>query len=112
MELRNIPILEQCSVEMEELKYQISKRFKKANSIYYQRCNTFVEKRVVDNHVKFHVFKVIYLPILLCGSESCGPVDRHWNRVTAANEVPQERGWKDKVKERVQRDLEIAFLKD
>ncbi|XP_014294694.1 uncharacterized protein [Halyomorpha halys] len=61
---------------------EISNRIKKANAIYYHLCNTVVGKREVEKNVKVHIFKAIYLPTLLYGSESWVPLDKHLSRVT------------------------------
>ncbi|XP_014270405.1 uncharacterized protein [Halyomorpha halys] len=62
---------------------EISNRIKKANAIYYRLCNTVIGKWEIEKNVNVHIFKPIYLPSLLYGSESSVPLDKHLSRVTA-----------------------------
>lgn len=62
---------------------EVSSRIAKATGIYYQICNTIVGKREVTNQVKLHIFKAVFLPTLLYGSESLVTLDRNMSRMTA-----------------------------
>lgn len=92
---------------------ELSQRIGKANTVYYQICNTVVGKREVGRDVKLHIFKSVYLPILLYGAESWIMTDRQKSRVTAA-EMKFLRRIAGKTRrdcirnERIREDLDVA----
>lgn len=95
---------------------ELSNRIKKANNIYYHICNTVVGKREVENAVKLHIFKAVYLPTLLYGSESWVPLDRHMSRIQAAEmkylRRMAGRTRRDRIRnEKIRQDLGVSDVK-
>lgn len=96
---------------------EITNRISKANAVYYQICNTVVGKKEVGKNVKLHIFKSVYLPILLYGAESWILTDRQGSRITAA-EMKFLRRTAGKTRrdcvrnERIRQELEIIPLKE
>ncbi|XP_014285662.1 uncharacterized protein [Halyomorpha halys] len=65
----------------------ISNRINKANVVYYQICNTVLGEKQVGKDVKLHIFKTVYLSLLLHGTESWILTDQpelDINKITAA----------------------------
>lgn len=52
--------------------------------LHLQICNIIVGKREVGKDIKLDIFKEIYLPTLLCGSESCVNQVKHLSWITTA----------------------------
>ncbi|XP_066909445.1 uncharacterized protein [Halyomorpha halys] len=100
-----------------KVEQEISNRIKKRYTIYYHLCNIVIGKREVDKNVKVHIFKAVYLPTLLYGSESWVLLDKHLSRVTAvemrylrrvAGRTRRDRIWN----ERTRLDVGTVSIKD
>lgn len=63
---------------------EISHRITRANQVYYQVCNSIIGHREVGVETKRHVYKSVYLPTLIYGSESWVMLDKQTSRITAA----------------------------
>nr|XP_014280962.1 uncharacterized protein LOC106683788 [Halyomorpha halys] len=61
---------------------EISNRIKKAYAADYQIYNTVIGKREIGMNVKLHIYKSVFLPILLFGAESWILTDRQESRLT------------------------------
>jgi hypothetical protein len=58
---------------------EINHRMHKANEIYYQLVNTIVANKEPKEDTKMWIYKTVFVPTLLYGSESLRILDKHKN---------------------------------
>lgn len=63
---------------------ELSNQIRNANQVYYQINNTMLGKREVTIQVKLHIFKAVYLPTLLYGTENWIALNKYLSRLIAA----------------------------
>ncbi|XP_014271553.1 uncharacterized protein [Halyomorpha halys] len=56
----------------------------KANGVYHQIFKSFIGKQEVSRDVRIRIFKSVFLPVLLFGSERWTALDKHVERITSA----------------------------
>jgi hypothetical protein len=71
----------------------------KANQIYYQLVITAVGNKELKDDVKMRIYKTVFVPTLLYGTESLTVLDKHKNRMQAS-----EMKYLRKVTEKTRRD--------
>jgi hypothetical protein len=63
---------------------EINHRVQKTNQIFYQLVNTIVGNKALKEDTKMRIFKTVFLPTLLYGTESVTILDKHKNRMQAS----------------------------
>ena len=81
------------------LEDEINNRVNKANGIYYQIYNSIIGKKEISTKVKIQVYKTVYIPTLLYGSETWVMLDKHKSRITSS-----EMKYLRKIKGKTRRD--------
>jgi hypothetical protein len=56
----------------------------KANQIFYQLVNSIVENKEIKEDTRMRIYKRVFVPTLLYGTESLTILDKHKNRMQAS----------------------------